>query len=75
MSDARRGGVRPRLGKELQKLDQIVDHDFFVLTCSLHAFNLILASPVSNYISSRGIGKMNMMQLLYTSYTNQEEFD
>lgn len=28
-TDARRGGVRPGLGKELQKLEQIINHDFF----------------------------------------------
>ena len=68
LTNARGGGVGSGLSSELKGLGRVRTDKYFTQTCSLYGFNLILASPVNDFIGTRGLGKIKMMQLLYTAY-------
>jgi hypothetical protein len=73
--DARGEDVGIGLVEELQKVNHIHSGIFYGITYSLHALNLILCSPVNKYIGIGGNQKRILLQMLYTCYAIQDEFE
>jgi len=75
-TDAGGGGTRDGLATEMNKLERTINLDqFLVVTCCLHAMNLMMCSPCEKCFGSGGVASRNTIQMLYTCYALQKEFE
>lgn len=73
-SDSGGGGIGVGLVNSLKSIGRL-DSDMLMATCSLHSLSLILANPVTDLVGLGGLGKKNAIQLLFTCYYLQEEYE
>ena len=61
---------------ELKVVNRIIsEKDFTGVTCSLHALNLMIKSPIEKFVKGGGVALRNVLQFLYTAYSLQESFN
>ena len=74
--DARGGETREDLTAEIDKLNRTVTlHILLIVTCILYAMNYMMQSLCEKYFSSGSVSSHNCIQLLYTYYVLQNEYE
>ena len=75
-TDAGGGGTSTGLGREMINLHRLApDEKCFINTCSIHAHNVCIKSPAEKYLGSGSISNRNCLQLVFTAYALQNEFE
>ena len=74
-SDSGGGGVGQSLGTNLKDVDRVRNPDEYdITTCTLHAMNLTLKSPVLLAMGDGGLTKRTAVQVLHTTYIITQQF-
>ena len=69
-------GTRDTLALEMSKLGRTIDLVLFlVVTCTLHAMNLMMCSPCEKCFGSGGVASRNAIQMLHACHALQKEFE
>jgi len=75
-TDAGGGRTSFRCSRELNAISRTMSSaEYFTVTCCLHAHSLSFKCPVEKLFLLGGLKKRTLLQMLYTIYGLQEEFD
>ena len=75
-ADAGGGGMREGLALEMFKKGRTIELAIFlIVTCSIHAMNLMTCSPCKKCFGNGGVSSRNTIQILRTCCASQKEFE